>query len=154
MKTQQWYKNLVDRIKDTIEYRFESLLLDITENICRKMKEKNINRSKLSQKMNISKPAVTRMLDGNPNFTLKRLLSVADALDLELHVNFREKNDNILDSYTTVTTYLSADKGFEAKSEEYFYDPLSLAPHTSSAVDVFDLKAEKNEELEKFDKAA
>ena len=148
MKTQQWYKNLVDRIKDTLEYRFESLLLDITEDICRKMKEKNINRSKLSQKMNISKPAVTRMLDGNPNFTLKRLLSVADALDLKLHVNFREKNDNILDGYTTVATYLNADKGLD------FYSPLFPVPHTSSAVDVSGIKAEKNEELEQFDEAA
>lgn len=91
MKTEQWYKNLVDRIKDTLEYRFESLLLDITESICRKMKEKNISRSKLAEKLNISRPAVTRMLDGNPNFTLKRLLAVTDALDLDLSIEFKER---------------------------------------------------------------
>lgn len=91
MDAQQWYNSLVNKIKDTLEYRFETFILDITENICRIMKEKNISRSKLAEKLNISKPAVTRMLDGNPNFTIKRLLTVADALDQELKIDFKEK---------------------------------------------------------------
>ena len=91
MDAQKWYKNLVDKIKDTFEYRFESFILDITEDICRIMKEKKISRSRLAEKLNISKPAVTRMLGGNPNFTLKRLLGVADALDLDLVVDFKDR---------------------------------------------------------------
>ena len=96
MDAQKWYKHLLDKIKDTFEYRFESVILDITEDICRIMKEKNISRSKLAEKLNISRPAVTRMLDGNPNFTLKRLLAVSDALDLDLVVDFKERKDNIV----------------------------------------------------------
>jgi transcriptional regulator with XRE-family HTH domain len=78
------------------------------------MKEKNISRSKLAEKLNISRPAVTRMLGGNPNFTLKRLLAVADALDLELVAGFKERRDNIhfVDNANT---------GFVFKNIEDFY---------------------------------
>jgi transcriptional regulator with XRE-family HTH domain len=114
MDAQKWYKHLVDKIKDTFEYRFESVILDITEDICRIMKEKNISRSKLAEKLNISRPAVTRMLGGNPNFTLKRLLAVADALDLELVAGFKERRDNI-------PFVDNANTGFVFKNIEDFY---------------------------------
>lgn len=114
MDAQKWYKHLVDKVKDTFEYRFESVILDITEDICRIMKEKNISRSKLAEKLNISRPAVTRMLGGNPNFTLKRLLAVADVLDLELVAGFKERKDNI-------PFVSNANMGFVLKNIEAFY---------------------------------
>jgi transcriptional regulator with XRE-family HTH domain len=114
MDAQKWYKHLVNKIKDTLEYRFESVILDITEDICRIMKEKNISRSKLAEKLNISRPAVTRMLGGNPNFTLKRLLAVADALDLELVAGFKERKDNI-------HFVSNANTGFVLKNIENLY---------------------------------
>ncbi len=62
------------------DYRFEELVSEITNAICKAMKDNKVSRTQLADKLGISPPAVTRMLDGNPNFTLKRLLSVADAL--------------------------------------------------------------------------
>lgn len=91
MDAQKWYKSIVNRIKDTFDYRFETFILDVTENICRIMKNRDINRAKLAELLDISRPAVTRMLNGNPNFTLKRLLAVADALDHDLKLNLEEK---------------------------------------------------------------
>lgn len=90
MDAQEWYKRIRNRVKDTFEYRFETFIIDVTEKICRIMSNKGITRAELAVKMNISRPAVSRMLNGNPNFTLKRLLLVADALDYELKVNLIE----------------------------------------------------------------
>ena len=50
-----------------------------------------INRAKLANLLNVSPPAVTKILNGNSNFTLKTLISLADALDMELKVDFVEK---------------------------------------------------------------
>ena len=102
MDAQEWYRKIVNRVKDTFEYRFETFILDVTEKICRIMSYKGITRAKLANKMNISRPAVSRMLNGNPNFTLKRLLLVAEALDYELKVDLEEK-ENVLRKIRLIT---------------------------------------------------
>ena len=65
--------------------------MDLTEKICVRMKQKNINRTRLSNLLDVSPPAVTKILNGNSNFTLKTLLSMSDALDLELKIDLVEK---------------------------------------------------------------
>ena len=55
------------------------------------MKQKGMNRVKLAQSLNVSPPAVTKILNGTSNFTLKTLLSLADALDFNLKIDFEDK---------------------------------------------------------------
>ena len=47
------------------------MILEITEVICQKMAEKKMTRKSLAEKLSISPPAVTKILNGNSNFTLK-----------------------------------------------------------------------------------
>ena len=91
MSLKNWIKDKLELYKDDFEFRFESLILNVTENISKSMVEKNINRTKLAELLDVSPPAVTKILNGNSNFTLKTLLSLSDALDLELNVEFKEK---------------------------------------------------------------
>jgi transcriptional regulator with XRE-family HTH domain len=98
MKTKNWFKNKLDELKDDFEFRLEGFILNITEDICKRMKKKNINRTDLAQKLNVSRPAVTKILNGSSNFTLRTLLSIADALEFDLEIGFTEKN---LSFYTT-----------------------------------------------------
>lgn len=91
MGAQNWFKKKLDAIKNEFDFRFESLILDITEKISIKMKQKGINRVKLAQSLNVSPPAVTKILNGTSNFTLKTLLSLADALDFNLKIDFEDK---------------------------------------------------------------
>jgi transcriptional regulator with XRE-family HTH domain len=107
MNLNNWIKNKLELYKDDPEFRFESLILDITESISRKMIKKNINRTKLAELLNISRPAVTKILNGNSNFTLKTLLSLSAALDLDLKIEFKEKEtmktDFVEAGYQTTT---------------------------------------------------
>lgn len=105
MKTNEWFKGLLESFEDTFDFRLEGLILNITEKICKNMKLKNINRTKLAERLNVSSPAVTKILNGNSNFTLKTLLSLADALDLDLIVDFKEQNEYVASCSTA--TYLS-----------------------------------------------
>lgn len=92
MTTEEWFKQSLEDLKNDPEFLFEEAISVITNKICKIMKDHKINRTQLANKLEISPPAVTRMLDGNPNFTLKRLVSVADALDQELIVDFKPKH--------------------------------------------------------------
>lgn len=92
MTTEEWFKQSLEALKNDPEFLFEEAISLITNKICKIMKDHKINRTQLANKLEISPPAVTRMLDGNPNFTLKRLVSVADALGQELIVDFKPKH--------------------------------------------------------------
>ena len=118
MKAKDWFKNKLNSLKDNYEFRFESLVLDITESINKRMIDKNINRSRLSELLNVSRPAVTKILNGNSNFTLKTLLSLSYALDLDLNVEFIEKETKASERHWGAGTgYISAETGI-IKSEE------------------------------------
>jgi len=93
MKTEEWFKEKLEYFKEDFGFRLETLILDLTEKICERMQEKNISRTGLSKSLSVSPPAVTKILNGTSNFTLKTLLSLADALELNLNVSFEEKPD-------------------------------------------------------------
>jgi transcriptional regulator with XRE-family HTH domain len=93
MRIEDWFKQKLDSFKDDPEFRLETLLLDLTDKICKRMEQKNISRSKMADLLGVSPPAVTKILNGNSNFTLKTLLSLADVLDLNLKIDFQEKGD-------------------------------------------------------------
>ena len=90
-----WFENKLDSFKDNFEFRLENIILNLTEDICKSMEQKSINRLNFAKLLNVSPPAVTKLLNGNSNFTLKTLLTVADALDLDLEIGFKEKESVI-----------------------------------------------------------
>lgn len=91
MSTERWFKESLEQIKDTFEYRLETLIMNITEDISKAMKVKKINRTQLAEILNVSPAAITKILNGNPNFTLKTLLTLADALGTDLRIEIKEK---------------------------------------------------------------
>ena len=64
MVTKNLYQQLVEEFKDDIDFKIESIVLDITEEICEIMDEQKINRADLSRLLNTSKSAVTKCLTG------------------------------------------------------------------------------------------
>lgn len=121
MKAKDWFKKQLDSLKDNFEFRLESLILDITENISKGMIDKNINRSELAELLKISPAAVTKILNGNANFTLKSLLALSDALDLDLKVEFKEKGAVATEIDTAEAGYQTVvDTIITTKPESYF----------------------------------
>ena len=54
MSLKNWIKAKLELYKDDFEFRFESLILNVTENISKSMVEKNINRTKLAELLDVS----------------------------------------------------------------------------------------------------
>jgi len=104
MKEKTWFETMLDTVKDSFQFRLETIILDVTEQISKRMKEKHTNRTQLAKALNVSPAAVTKILNGNSNFTLKTLLSLSDALDLDLAVHFKPK-EILAQAQTTLATW-------------------------------------------------
>jgi transcriptional regulator with XRE-family HTH domain len=96
--------------------------------------------------MNVSPPAVTKLLNGNSNFTLKKLLEIADVLELMLKVDFEPKEavDTSLGMKHTpkFKLYKFQDKAYSDKSEKNeFSNALDSVPHHNFDVDPKDMAA-------------
>ena len=91
MAAKSWFQKQFEALKDDFDFRLETLILNITETISENMEKKGFNRSKFAEILRVSPPAVTKILNGTSNFTLKTLLTIADALDLNLKIDFEEK---------------------------------------------------------------
>lgn len=88
MDTEKWFNEKLAALEGDADFRLEEVILDLTEQISARMKEKGMTRAKLAELLGVTPAAVTKLLNGNPNFTLKTLLKVADALDLKFNVSF------------------------------------------------------------------
>lgn len=91
MELEKWFKEKLEIFKDDFDFRLESIILNLTEQICEKMVDEKITRTELAGRLEISPAAVTKILRGNSNFTLRTLLSLADSLGLELNIGFKER---------------------------------------------------------------
>lgn len=92
MSAKTWFQQKLNAVKDSFDFRFETQLFYLTEKICSKMADKGINRTELANRLNVTPPAVTKILKGNSNFTLKTLLMLADALEMDLKIDFEDKS--------------------------------------------------------------
>jgi len=90
--SKNWFETLLREYQDDFDFRFERLILNLTEQIAKIMREKGITRTNFAQRLNVSPAAVTKILRGSSNFKLRTLLAIADALERRLEINFVEEN--------------------------------------------------------------
>jgi transcriptional regulator with XRE-family HTH domain len=98
MSTEKWFSEVLETFENDFDFRLEGIIFELTEQICKRMKGRDINRKKLAETLNVSPAAVSKILNGNSNFTIRTLLSLADALKTELKIEFKENSTNVIDS--------------------------------------------------------
>lgn len=91
MSLQKWFQEELQKAQDTFDYRLERLLFELAEDICRYMDEQHLTRAELASRLDCSRAYITKILNGNPNVTLKTLLKIADALDRNVSINLPRK---------------------------------------------------------------
>jgi transcriptional regulator with XRE-family HTH domain len=112
--TEKWFGELLESYKDDFEFRLETLAFELTEQISKKLKEEKISRKQFAKKLNVTPAAVSKILNGNPNFTLSTLLAMADALKVELSIEFKGKEISSPEVKRVATT--AEDAQIEIKS--------------------------------------
>lgn len=90
-----WIEKEIKKYENNEEYILEGNILDITEQITTRINELNWSKKILAEKMNASQAWITKMLNGNNNFTLRTLIKLSIALNFKLKVDFVPKTINI-----------------------------------------------------------
>lgn len=87
MDTEKWFNDKLVALQNDADFRLETIILGLTEQISARMKETGMTRAKLATALSVTPAAVTKILNGNPNFTLKTLLKVSDALGSKFNIS-------------------------------------------------------------------
>jgi len=85
-----WFDTALKRYENDFDYKLEYLILNLTEQIAKIMREENLTPFDLAKRLNMSPTAISKILEGNSSFTLRTLLALADALGCRLEINFRK----------------------------------------------------------------
>ena len=136
MVNKNWFKDFLVSMESDFEFRLESIILEITEKICEAMDQKNISRSEFANLLDVSRPAITKILNGSSNFTLRTLLSIADALDLKFNIEFKEKAPIVqkqIDYVDTDTTTIDDKNGAVFVTAESYYSPTEPTEYATAA---------------------
>ena len=134
--TEKWFGELLDSYKDDFEFRLEELVFELTEQISKKLKDEKISRKQFAEKLNVTPAAVSKILNGNPNFTIRTLLSMADVLKTDLSIEFKGKGMSSSEVKRVVTTAEDAQieiKSVFATSDLADTPPAWMLPYITSA---------------------
>ena len=82
----EWFRDQLIEFKDDPEFVLEGVLLDTNDQICARMNELGVTRAELAQRLGVSRQYITKLLNGKPNLTLRSLVDIAMALDLDITV--------------------------------------------------------------------
>lgn len=81
----------IENWKDDSRFQFECLILDLPEQVIKRMLDLDINRSELAKKMKVSRSWVTHFMHDQQNWTLMTLVKVAIALDMDVKIQLIER---------------------------------------------------------------
>lgn len=85
------YRKFFGEAEESVAYWSDEPVTEFVEEVCHLMDEKSVSRAELARRLGTSRAYVTKLLDGNANFTLATMVKVAMALDGALHVHISDK---------------------------------------------------------------
>lgn len=71
------------------EYWLEMIQNEIFRQVKKYMLENNLNQSQLAKELNVSKSYISQILNGNFNFTLKKLIELSLAIGVSPDIQFK-----------------------------------------------------------------
>jgi transcriptional regulator with XRE-family HTH domain len=113
-----WFEGKLSQFGNDLDFVTEEKILQFNEKVVNKMVEKGITRVELAKRLGVSKPFVTKLLNGNPNMTMKTMVNISMALDCNIDFDLYHK------WLKPKTFYLVSDSNFthyEPNIEGYDY---------------------------------
>jgi transcriptional regulator with XRE-family HTH domain len=87
MNTERWFDEKLQEFRKDVDFSTEELILDLTERITAAMNTLGINRAELAKRLGVSKAFVTKLLNGNPNMTVRTMVSIAKSLGCDVTID-------------------------------------------------------------------
>lgn len=79
-----WIRQDLEELKEDPEFLTQGLLLEVNETVCELMEDQGVSRAELARRLKWPRSAVTKMLRGNHNISIGRLMKVALVLGCKL----------------------------------------------------------------------
>lgn len=70
----------------------ESLIVDVAEEIWQALNQAGLSKTDLAKRLNVSKPRITKLLDGSANMTLRTLADIAFELGKKITITLSNKS--------------------------------------------------------------
>lgn len=86
-----------DELLRTEEYWFEVLQNDIYRIVAEYIKKENINQTQLAEQLGVSKGYISQIMNGNFNYTLKKMIELSLALKMAPAFEFKNLEQYIND---------------------------------------------------------
>ena len=83
------FDQLVNTPEERKLFQRERTIMEITEMLCRVMKEQNVSRAELADRLGMSKGSISQMLSGGRNLTVKSISDILFALNRSLVARVR-----------------------------------------------------------------
>ena len=83
------FNELFEGLEHDPEYLAECAIVEFTEDMAKRMQELGITRSELARRLDTSPAYITKILQGNANFTLKSMVRIAAALESDLKTHLQ-----------------------------------------------------------------
>lgn len=87
MSQVETYRQLIERVASTVEYKVDVAALRFVEEVVRCMRERGVNQAELARQLGHSEAYVSKVLRGDTNFTLATMVKIAEVLGEELHLH-------------------------------------------------------------------
>ncbi|HEX2999294.1 MAG TPA: helix-turn-helix transcriptional regulator [Armatimonadota bacterium] len=84
MSLQDRITALYEGVEDDPDYLTAAFVIDITEEICRRMDEAGLTQREVARRLGTSQAYIAKVLNNNPNMTVRSLIALADAVGLKL----------------------------------------------------------------------
>ena len=91
-----WLQEEFDRLEGDPQFEFEKALLNVTEQMARRMKELGLRRTDLAERLGVSKAYITKFFDGQQNLTLKTLVRAGLALEAKIDLRVVETRARVI----------------------------------------------------------
>jgi transcriptional regulator with XRE-family HTH domain len=108
-----------EELLKTEEYWFETLQNEIYRMVSSYIKNEGMNQTQLAEKLGVSKGYISQIMNGNFNYTLKKLIELSLAVDKAPAFDFMSLNEFIKEDHQ---------KRFEMNYQLYF----NVTPHANT----------------------
>ncbi|MHB9026966.1 MAG: helix-turn-helix domain-containing protein [Armatimonadota bacterium] len=83
MTSRTWFDTVLEERRQDVEFLAEEVAFDFVNEIRRVMQTAGISQSELAKRLGKSRAYVSRVLNYNPNMTIKSLVAIAHVLDMK-----------------------------------------------------------------------
>jgi transcriptional regulator with XRE-family HTH domain len=91
VKQQGELQAMMAAARATHAYKAEMAVMEITEEIVRRMEELGVSKSELARRIGATPAYVTKILRGDTNFTFETMVKLGSALDCEFRCHLQPK---------------------------------------------------------------